>query len=61
MNVIWVVLKDPDLEKAEGLETKLPTSMDHQKAREFQKNIYFWFIDYIRAFDCGSQETVKNY
>ena len=41
MNVIWVVLKDPDLEKAEGLETKLPTSMDHQKAREFQKNIYF--------------------
>ena len=26
-----------------------------KKAREFQKNIYFCFIDYIKAFDCGSQ------
>ena len=24
-----------------------------EKAREFQKNIYFWFIDYARAFDCA--------
>ena len=23
-----------------------------KKAREFQKNIYFWFIDYTKAFDC---------
>ena len=23
-----------------------------EKAREFQKNIYFFFIDYIKAFDC---------
>ena len=23
-----------------------------QKAREFQKNIYFCFIDYAKAFDC---------
>ena len=23
-----------------------------KKAREFQKNIYFCFIDYARAFDC---------
>ena len=22
------------------------------KAKEFQKNIYFWFIDYTKAFDC---------
>ena len=22
-----------------------------EKAREFQKNIYFWFIDYVKAFD----------
>ena len=26
-----------------------------KKAREFQKNIYFCFIDYIKAFDCGLQ------
>ena len=23
-----------------------------EKAREFQKNIYFYFIDYAKAFDC---------
>ena len=25
---------------------------NHQKARELQKNIYFYFIDYAKAFDC---------
>ena len=23
-----------------------------EKAREFQKNIYFYFLDYVKAFDC---------
>ena len=23
-----------------------------EKAREFQKNIYFWYTDYAKAFDC---------
>ena len=31
-----------------------------EKAREFQKNIYFCFIDYAKTFDCGSQQTVEN-
>ena len=26
--------------------------MDHKKAREFQKNIYFFIIGYTKAFDC---------
>ena len=45
-----------DLEKAEEPEIKL--SLDQnirwiiKKAREFQKNIYFLFIDYAKAFDC---------
>ena len=26
-----------------------------EKAREFQKNIYFCFIDYAKAFDCVAQ------
>ena len=26
-----------------------------EKAREFQENIYFSFIDYIKAFDCMDQ------
>ena len=40
-----------DLEKAEEPEIKLPTSVDHKKkAREFQKNIYFCYIAYTKAF-----------
>ena len=31
-----------------------------KKAREFQKNIYYCFIDYAKAFDRGSQQTVEN-
>ena len=31
-----------------------------EKAREFQKNIHFCFIDYTKAFDCGSQPTVED-
>ena len=31
-----------------------------EKAREFQKNIYFCFTDYTKAFDCGSQQIVEN-
>ena len=26
-----------------------------KKARQFQKNIYFYLIDYAKAFDCESQ------
>ena len=41
-----------DLEKAEESEIKLPTSVGaSKKAKEFQKNIYFCFIDYAKAFD----------
>ena len=41
-----------DLEKAEEPEIKLPTSAGSLKTREFQRNIYFCFIDYAKAFDC---------
>ena len=43
------------LEKAEEAEIKLPTSaglLKKKKERELQKNIYFCFIDYAKAFDC---------
>jgi len=39
------------LEKAEEPEVKLPTSAGSLKKQEFQKNIYFCFIDYAKAFD----------
>ena len=41
-----------DLEKAEEPEIKLPVSAGSLKKQEFQKNIYFCFIDYAKAFDC---------
>ena len=41
-----------DLEKTEEPEIKLPTSGIIEKVREFQKNNYFCFIDYAKAFDC---------
>ena len=40
-----------DSAKAEEPEIKLPTSTETEKAREFQKNIYFCFIDCAKAFD----------
>ena len=41
-----------DLEKAEEPEIKLPASTGKVKKQEFQKNFYFCFIDYAKAFDC---------
>ena len=32
-----------------------------EKAREFQKNVYFCFIDYAKAFDCGSQKNCEKF
>ena len=38
--------------KSRKTEIKLPTFVGSiKKAREFQKNIYFCFIDYAKAFD----------
>ena len=31
-----------------------------EKARKFQKNIYFCFIDYAKAFDCVDHNKLKN-
>ena len=47
------------LEKAEEPEIKLPTiCWITEKAREFQKNIYFCFINYAKAFDCVDHNTL---
>ena len=31
-----------------------------EKVREFQKNIYFFFIDYDKAFDCVNYNKLEN-
>ena len=50
------------LEKAEEPEIKLPTFIHWiiKKAKEFQKNIYFCFIDYAKAFDCVDHNKLEN-
>ena len=40
------------LEKAEEPEIKLPISAGLWKKEEFQKNLYFCFSGYAKAFDC---------
>ena len=40
------------LEKAEEPESTANICWIIKKTREFQKNIYFCFIDYAKAFDC---------
>ena len=47
----------PDVQAGfwKGRRTKDQTANIHwimEKAREFQKNIYFCFIDYAKAFEC---------
>ena len=48
------------LEKAEESEIKLPTSAGSWKKQEFQKNIYFCFIDYAEAFDCVDHDKLRK-
>ena len=50
-------LELPDVQAGfrKGRETRHQIANIHwiiEKAREFQKNIYFCFIDYAKAFDC---------
>ena len=49
-----------DLEKAEEPEIKLPASAGSLKKEEFQKNIYFCFIEYAQAFDCVDHNKLEN-
>ena len=47
------------LEKAEEPEIKLPTSARSSKKQEFQKNIYFCFIEYAKPFGCVDHHRLK--
>ena len=42
-----------DLEKAEEPEINCQHPLDHRKGKKIpEKNIYFCFINYAKAFDC---------
>ena len=51
------------LEKQEEQEIKLPANILWiiEKAREFQKNIYFCFIDYAKASDCVDHDKLWTF
>ena len=50
------------LEKAEESEIKFANiHWIIEKVRELQKNIYFCFIDYAKAFDCVDHNKLENY
>ena len=62
-NSIWtenLQMYKLNLERAGELDQIANIHSITEKAREFQKNIYFCFTDYAKAFDCGSQHTVEN-
>ena len=48
------------LEKAEETEQIASIHWIIEKVREFQKNIYFCFIDYTKAFDCMDHNKLEN-
>ena len=51
-----------DLEKTEEPDQIANICWIMEKAREFQKNIYFCFLDYANAFDCVDYNKLwKNF
>ena len=56
----------PDVQAGfrKGRQTRNPIANMHwiiEKAREFQKIIYFCFIDYAKVFDCVDHNKLENY
>ena len=49
-----------DWEKAEGPNQIANIHWIIEKAREFQKKIYFCFIDDAKAFDCVDHNKLEN-
>ena len=49
-----------DLEKSEETNQIANICWIIEKAREFQQNIYFCFIDYTEAFDCVDHNKLWN-
>ena len=46
--------------KGRGTRDQIAIHWILEKAREFQKNIYFCFIEYAKAFDCVDHNKLEN-
>ena len=63
---MWTVNREPlDVQAGfrKGRGTRDEIANIHwimEKAREFQENIYFCFIDYAKAFDFGDHDKLEN-
>ena len=56
-------LPDAQAGFGKGRGTRDQTANIHwiiEKAMEFQRNIYFYFIDYTKAFDCVDHNKLEN-
>ena len=47
--------------KGRGTRDQIAINWIIEKAREFQKNIYFCFIDYAKAFDCVDHNKLGKF
>ena len=60
----YVICELPDVQagfrKSRGTRDQIACWI-MEKAREFQKNIYFCFIDYAKAFDCVDHNKVWKF
>ena len=50
----------PGFRKGRETRDEIAICWIREKAKEFQKNIYFCFIDYTKAFDCVDHNKLKN-
>ena len=53
-------LPDVQAEFRKSRRTRDPVATIIEKAREFQKSIYLFFIDYAKVFDCVDHNKLGN-
>ena len=47
-------------QKGRGTRDQIANIHGSSKKQEFQKNMYFCFIDYTKAFDCVDHNKLEN-
>ena len=57
---VCIYINTVNLEEIDIVMGKPTLKRGDHKSREFQKNIYFCFIDYDKAFDCVDHNKLEN-